>query len=49
MTHAMTIGAIVMFGGALFALIFLPAVATRLADDDDVTAPAGAPVPVSGD
>ena len=49
MSHAMMVGAIVMFAGALFALVFLPAVAVRMADADDVTASAGAPVPVSGD
>ncbi len=48
MTHAMMIGAIVMFGGALFALVFLPAIATRLADDE-VPAAIGSPVTVSGD
>ncbi len=50
MTHAMMVGAIVMFAGALFALVFLPAVATRLADDNDVQpATVSSPVPVSGD
>jgi EmrB/QacA subfamily drug resistance transporter len=48
MTHAMFIGAIVMFAGALFALIVLPAVATRLADDE-VPSSVGHPVPASGD
>ena len=48
MTHAMMIGAVVMFGGALFALVFLPAIAVRLADDD-VPAAIGTPVTVSGD
>ena len=49
MTHAMLIGAIVMFAGALFALVVLPAVATRLADDEEIPASVGAPVSVSGD
>ena len=48
MTHAMLVGAIVMFAGALFALVVLPAVATRLADEE-VPASIGVPVPVSGD
>jgi EmrB/QacA subfamily drug resistance transporter len=48
MTHALFVGSIVMFAGALFALVFLPAVATRLADDD-VPSNVGAPVPASGD
>jgi hypothetical protein len=48
MTHAMMIGAIVMFAGALFALVFLPAVAKRM-EDDDVPSPVGKPVTVSGD
>ncbi len=48
MTHAMMVGAIVMFGGALFALVFLPAVAKRM-EDDEVPLPVGKPVVVSGD
>ncbi len=48
MSHAMMVGAIVMFAGALFALVFLPAVATRM-EDDDVPAAVGKPVTVSGD
>lgn len=47
MTHAMMVGAIVMFAGALFALVFLPAVATRM--EDDVPTDAASRIAATGD
>ena len=48
MTHALFVGSIVMFAGAVFALVFLPTVATRMADEE-VPSKVGRPVPASGD
>jgi len=48
MSHAMMVGAVVMFAGALFALVFLPSVAKRM-EEDEVPASIGKPVTVSGD
>lgn len=47
MTHAMMVGAIIMFAGALFALVFLPSIATRMEEDVHVDVPS--PVVVAGD
>jgi EmrB/QacA subfamily drug resistance transporter len=49
MTHAMLVGAIVMFAGALFALVFLPSVAKRMTEEEALPSSVRKPAVVSGD